>query len=229
MNPFGDLFESCGSIDTIPFGDLEAQISQDLGGAPLADANVDRPRRKQRLVRREPGHRREQCDVDLRRLLGDGHPRAVHLLQRTDVDRFRVRMVELQPAGPWLANVHALDGDRDPDVLGSAPRAFAPVVEDEELMPEHPRGGHRYSGQVLAVDRDPRTGVGHVGRLALLEVAAQAEAPEQEGLQGARLACVVGAHEDDRVAQLDVGIEEALEAPDHQAREHPINLSGGSG
>ena len=78
--------------------DSIAQVAKHLGGASLAEPDVDRSLIQPRLVGRETGHRRQIGDADVPRGSGYRHALAVVLAQRPAVERLFVGIIEFEAA-----------------------------------------------------------------------------------------------------------------------------------
>src|SRR5579883_1903287 len=81
---------------------------------------------------------------------------AVGSAQRPTVEGFLVGVIELQPADPSPALIHALDNDLDEDVLRAGLAARAAALADMQIAPE--QIGHRdwHGDEIAPVDGHTR-------------------------------------------------------------------------
>lgn len=170
---------------------LVAQVSQNLGRPSFADADIDRSRKKPRLVGREARHGREVGDANPAGLRRDGHPScgiSPREPQGAAVERFLVGVIELQPARPLLAAADALDIDVNAYVLRLLPLRSPAHRSDGEVSPEMNRVPDRDGYEVLAVDGYAGTLLRGGLALPFLIPALYPDAPKREGLQSGGLA-----------------------------------------
>ena len=205
------------------FVNPEAEITQHLGSAALADADVDGALIQPRLGGGQPRHRRQERDADRSRVIRHRYAARRPVLgppQRPTVKRLLVRVVELQPARPAPVAAHALDDEFDADIAGPWPAVDALHVPHVQVPPQQVgvRNGNRH--QIPPVDGHPLRFFRGTLAGPLLVPALEADVPQGQRLHGRGLPGVVGADEDHRAPELDLDLVEALEVADCELGQH---------
>ena len=203
--------------------DVVTEVAQYFRRAGFPDANVDRPVIEPGLGCRKPRHRRQEGDCCRPRLARNRHPLGRPSFgqpQRPAVEGLLVRIVELEPAAPAPIPGHPVDGDFDPHVGGLLAAADIANVADMELTPQEVGVRNGYRDEIPAVDRHAGALLGCRPPGTSFVPALEADVPKCEYLQGRGLPGVVGSDEDDRAAELDLDLSEALEIANGELGQH---------
>ena len=206
--------------------DTETQIAQHFGRPALAHPHVHRALIEPGLGRGQTGHGRKKGDAQRSGFARDRHPLRRPVVvepQRPAIERFLVRVVEFQAAGPDPALVDPFDDQVDTHVVGALPPFDTPDVPHMQVAPQM-HGARMGDGeQVPPVDRYAGTlfrralvGPLHVPPL-------DADIPQRQGLHRRGLPRIVRPDEHDRIPQLDLDFSEAFEIADGEPGEHPVS------
>ena len=192
----------------------EAEIAQHLRGSSLADPHVHSALIEPRLRGGQSRHRRQESDPRVCRLRGYRHAVRGLAFGETKwpaVERFLVRVIELEPTPPMFALRDALADEIDADVARGLTVVDSPHIPHVHAPPQQVRVRYRDCHQIPAVDGYARPLFRRASPRPFLVPALEANVPERERLHRGGLPGVVRTDEDHRIAELDLHRAKALE------------------
>ena len=149
---FDDAFPGGG----VRAADVMAKIAKNLRRLALADQNAYFARLLDELLIRQARHGRQVGDPMRDGWFGHNHAIGIFAAadaQRPTVERFLVRVIELESADPFLSFRKSMDHDLDEHVVGPLFAVGARGLAGMQVFPEEICAWEGQSHQFLAVDR----------------------------------------------------------------------------